>query len=169
MLVDWKVQKGGRACSVNGRELTEGEAYFSALQDEGKTFARYDFSPEAWSEADKSYFFSFWRSRVPMAGEKKKKLVIDIEAFYMFFSQLAAEEETHKQVFRYLVALILTRKRVLRLLEVEKAPEGDTLLLFDNRAKQEIRVFCPEASREELHEAQEQLNQIFECQMGLDA
>lgn len=167
MAVDWDVTKTTHACSVSGRPLEEGETYFSALQDEGKQFVRYDFSPEAWAECDKAAFFSYWRTTVRPAAEKRR-LVIDVEAFYIFFSQLVGSDEDHRQLFLYLVALILVRKRVLRLEAIEKTPEGEFLALYDRRAENDVRVRVPDATDDELREAQASLDQIFDCQTGVE-
>ena len=167
MPVDWQVAKPTRQCAASGRDLEEGEIYYSALKEEGEEFMRLDYSADAWPEMDKTPFFSFWRSRVPPENVKKR-LVIDVEAFYTFFCNLDDPAEPHRILFRYLVALILTRKRVLRLDEIEKGPDGEALLLYDRRAEKQVAVACPEADVEQLTDAQEQLNQIFECQFDPD-
>ena len=167
MTADWTISKSSHACSVTGKTFEVGDDYYSALQENDDSFARFDFSPEAWENTDKSRFFSFWRAKVTPENEKKK-LVIDVEAFYTFFASLEEAESENKRLFRYLVALILTRKRVLRLDEIEKTPEGDYLILFDRRADKEHRVFSPEATEEQLIEVQENLNQIFECRISQD-
>lgn len=170
MSVDWQVQRSARVCAATGRELAVGETYFSVLREAGETFSRQDFSLEAWPGVDKSALFGYWRTQAREAEEdNRRRLVIDVEAFYTFFASLEGQEEAHRRVFRYLVALILTRKRVLRLDSIEKTPEGDYLLLRDRKADRDIRVFCPEATEEQLRQAQENLNQIFECQTDAGA
>ena len=64
-------------------------------------------------------------------------------------------------VFRYLLALILVRKRLLRLDEIEKGPDGEALILYDLRAKTEYHVPVHQGSDEELAAAQEELNQLL--------
>lgn len=165
-MANWEVGRSQRMCAVTGKVFEDGDEYFSALREQGESFSRQDFSPAAWQEQDKSLYFSFWRTRLQKGERKKNKLVIDVEAFYTFFRSLEGEEATGRQIFRYLVALMLVRKRVLRLEEVEKHPEGETLILFDTRTKEECRVPAPAATEEQLATAQEELNQIFECGGG---
>lgn len=163
----WDISRPKRECHLSGCELTEGMTFYTALREDGESFARQDYSLEAWEEVDRSPFFSYWKSRIQSnAARKDARLVIDTEAFYAFFRDLGESDKPHRQLFRYLVALLLVRKRVLRLDEIEKTPEGETLLLFDNRAKEEIRVFAPPATPAQLEEAETELNQIFECQIG---
>ena len=165
--VDYSVTKGHPVCSQSGQELLPGETCYSALLENDEGFERRDFSPAAWEGQDPSTFFSYWRPRVA-TPEEKKKLVVDVEAFYTFFAQLAGEADPRRVLFRYFVALILVRRRVLRLDAIEKGADGDELLLFDRRTQEEVRVGCPPADRSALDEVQQQLEQIFDCQVGLD-
>lgn len=166
-MANWEIGRGPRTCAVTGRVFEEGDEYFSALREQAESFVRQDFSPEAWEQQDKTPFFSFWRTKIQRGDAKKKnRLVIDVEAFYTFFRSLEGEQPAARQIFRYLVALLLVRKRVLRLEEVEKHPEGETMVMYDSRLKQECRVAAPEATPEQLAAAQEELNLIFECGPG---
>lgn len=167
--VDWQVGKSTRQCAVTGRSLEIGEEYYSALREEGELFLRSDFSLEGWEQADKAPFFSYWRSTVqPETDDKKRRLVIDVEAFYTFFRNLEGAEEPRKQLFRYLLSLILIRKRFLALRGIEKSDDGDCLVLWDRREEKEHRVPSGNATPEALQEAQDSLNQIFECQIGAE-
>lgn len=165
MIANWEIGRGQRACAVTGRVFQEGEEYYSALREHGESFSRVDYSPEAWTALeDKSPFFSFWRTKLQASdGKRKNKLVINVEAFYSFFRSLDGDEKQGRRVFRYLVALLLVRKRTLRLDGIEKSPEGETLLLHDMKIKEDCTVDVPAATEEELTAAQEELNQIFEC------
>lgn len=161
----WDVGRSQRRCTGTGNELKEGDIYYSALREQGDSFVREDYSTNAWNEIDTNHFFSFWRTRVPTQEEQKqKKLVVDIEAFYTFFRNLEKEEAPQRRLFRYLIALLLVRKRVLRLDEIERHDDGETLQLYDNREKTACQVFAPPATPEHLAQAQEELNQIFDCQ-----
>ncbi len=164
MSTDWKVSRSEQTCAATGRPLAVGETYFSALSEEGDNFRRADYCTEAWAGLDKGNFFSFWKTKV-QPPEEKRRLKIDVEAFYAFFTQLGEPEEPRKRLFRYLAALVLCRKRLLRLEGVEREPGGEVLLLHDTRAKQDLRVFSPPVGEADLAEAQETLNQIFECQL----
>lgn len=163
----WDISRPKRECHLTGCELTEGMIYYTALREDGDTFVREDFSAEGWERVDRAPFFSYWKGRIlPPGTRKDPRLVIDTEAFYAFFRDLDGSDKPHRRLFRYLVALLLVRKRVLRLDEIEKTPDGETLHLFDNRAKEELRVSAPPATVEQLEDAEAELNQIFECQIG---
>ncbi len=168
MIANWDVGRSQRVCAVTGKAFVEGDSFFSALKEQAESFVRLDYSNEVWPEQDKSAFFSFWRTTLHKPDDKKKnRLVIDIEAFYTFFTNLEGDDKPSRILFRYLIALILVRKRVLRLDEIEKSPDGEALILYDSRTKEECRVMVSEAGEEELAQAQDEINQIFECDTEL--
>lgn len=121
--MQWNVTRSQRECAATGAPLEEGAEHYSALREEGDLFVREDYALEAWPTVDKAPFFSYWRTQVPPPSDgKRKRLAIDVEAFYTFFQQLEGATEPRRRLFRYLVALMLIRKRVLRLERIESEP-----------------------------------------------
>ena len=161
---EWKVNKSQRICTISEKVFEIGDTFFSALKEEGDSFIRYDYSSEVWNDLDKSDIFSYWKTHLQnKEQDKKNKLKIDTEAFYTFFSSLYNKDTNKNSLFTYLLALILIRKRILRLEEIEKSPEGENLIIYDTRIKDEIRVAVPEVTEETLNEAKKELEHIFEC------
>lgn len=99
-------------CSVNGRELAEGEEFYSALFEDGDSFRRVDFAPESWAGPPEGAF-CYFRSHVPVR-KRKKRMFVDDEALIAFFTRLAGETDPVRVEFRFVLALLLMRKRLLR-------------------------------------------------------
>ena len=98
------------------------------------------------------------------AEQKKNRMKIDNEAFYTFFCNLYHSTKKDKNsLFTYLLTLILIRKRILRLDEIEKGLENETLHVYDTRKKTELTIEVPEVTEEAIGQAKEELEQIFEC------
>lgn len=163
---DWHVQRATRRCAATERPLEPGETYYSALVEEGDSFKRLDFSLAAWPEQDTSGFFSFWRTRLPEETEAPRRRFVDTAVIHAFFTRLEEEESPAKQTFRYLLALILIRKRFLRLDGIERDAAGEYLAVHDRRRDRALQVRNPEPSAEALATAQQELGCIFD--MDLD-
>ncbi|MFH0911309.1 MAG: hypothetical protein V1918_07405, partial [Planctomycetota bacterium] len=160
-MADWNVERGARRCAATGRAFEAGETYYSALVEEGDSFSRFDYSPEAWGREEKDRFFSFWRTRLPAEGEEPRRRFVDTEVIHRFFTRLEEAESPAKLAFRYLLALLLIRKRVLRLEAIERDDAGERLRVYDRRQERTLRVRNPEAAPSDLAAAQEELGAIF--------
>ncbi len=105
-------------CAATGRRLEIGERYVAVLAEpkDGAGLVRLDYDAAAWDAGKRpdapARVFGFWRAVVTPAGAKKRQLVDDA-ALVDLFEQLEAATEPRKQAFRYLLALVLVRKRLL--------------------------------------------------------
>ncbi len=161
-MVEWKVERGMPRCAGTEREFEPGERYYSALVEEGDSFRRLDFCAEAWPRQNAGEFFSFWKTRLPAETDEPKRRFIDTNVIYSFFTRLQEAEGVGKLTFRYLLALILIRKRYLRLDSIVKQDDGEHLAIWDRRAQESLQVVNPDASREQLATAQQDLSCIFD-------
>lgn len=119
-----------RNCAATGREIATGETYVAALVQTGEAgneeFRRVDFSLDAWSagarptgaDGRRLPLLGSWRTVMPAPGASRRML-IDDEALLDLFEQAgeaapdAAEPGADPRVFRFMLALILIRKRLL--------------------------------------------------------
>jgi len=114
MLLDFEVQRCSRRCATTDRALEPGDLCYSVLEVSGAEVLRKDFSADAWSGAPDGAL-SWWKSRIPEPTAKKIKLAPN-EVLLELFDQLADQPE--QADLRYVLALLLVRRRVLRVEEV---------------------------------------------------
>lgn len=158
----WHIARSSRTCAASGRAISPGEPFFSALVDLDDAFERRDFSVEAWPEVDKAEFFSYWRNKGD-AGGGDKAPPVDYDRVLAFFDSLEDAAEPSKRLFRYVLALVLARRRKLRLDDMGRTAEGDRIVVYDRRTDRSLTIVSPEASRADLEKAQENLNQLFDA------
>ncbi len=161
-MANWQVDKGNKSCSACERVFDDGEEYYSALLERSETFVRDDYCPECWGKVAKDNFFSFWKTKVSDNEEEPKKIFIDTQVIYMFFTKLEEITTVEKQLFRYLLCLILIRKRFLRLDDFLKEDGCEYLLVWDRQQKKNLKIFNPQATEEHLQNAQKELSCIFD-------
>jgi len=94
---------------------------------DGAGLLRLDFAAEAWDGGSRPEppirVFGFWRAMVSRAGAKKR-LLVDDAALVDLFEQLEGATEPRKMAFRYLLALVLVRKRLLAMEGTRPAKDG---------------------------------------------
>lgn len=122
-----------RNCAATGREIATGETYVAALVQSGEPgseeFRRVDFSLDVWTggarptaaDGRRLRLLGSWRTVMPAPGAARR-ILIDDEALLDLFEQSgevtpdAAEpgvDGADPRVFRFMLALILIRKRLL--------------------------------------------------------
>ena len=106
--------------------------------------------------------FSFWRARVPGAGEDKKPM-LDESVVMDFFLRLSGTDEEKRLNFRYFLALILMRKKLLKFIDVRRRDDKEYLVLKRPREEQEHEVYNPQLDEEQLEQVREDLSQILEA------
>ena len=108
----WEINKPLGECFGSGRKIEYGEEYFAALVETGQGFQRQDYSREFW-DSNKPSVYCYWRTKLP-SPDQKKHIFIDDEMLMAFFERLSQETEQEKINFRFVLALILMRKRRLK-------------------------------------------------------
>jgi len=168
MLLDFEVQRCSRHCAATERELQPGDLCYSVLEINGAEVVRKDYCAEGWHGAPNGAF-GWWKSRVPEPTAKKIKLAPN-DVLLELFEHLA--ERSDQSDLRYVLALLLVRRRVLRVdmnsEELGKAspspePENPTELMTVYCPKRDttfqVMVNMPRGER--IDDIQQQLSQLL--------
>ncbi len=162
----WQVAKSSKVCAASGEEIPPEVPFYSGLLEGENGFERRDYSAAAWPEVDHGVFFSYWRNKGYSLNPDRRPPV-DYERLLAFFDQLEGSEEAGKRLLRYVLALVLVRRRRLRLDDMKREEDGDRLVLFDRRnGGKTVEVLAPQVTEEELLQTQERLQQLFDADLG---
>jgi len=140
------VEASRRTCRACDREFQPNDAYVSALKDvesddaHPSGMARLDFCEEHWAQeaAGDTPWIAFWRTRVPEPEEpKSRRVVIDDDRLLEVFFRLAGTEDPLKLDLRYVIGLMLIRKRRLKL-EGTRRRGGETVLRVRKSRSKEL-------------------------------
>jgi len=157
---EWDFAKTTGKCAVTERELSEGESYYAVLIEHSGGFERRDYSLEAWSGPPEGSF-CFWRGRIPVREKKNQPIAIDQEVLMHLFLQLEDASSEIKQRFRFMLTLLLMRKRLLKL--DKTVQDGDreywqVRLLKDQSIHQ---VLNPDLGKEQVEQLSIQMTAIL--------
>jgi len=160
---DWEINKPLGQCYGTGRKIEYGEEYFGALVETGEGLQRRDFCADYW-EREKPNVFCYWKSRLPDPG-KKKQIFVDDQMLLAFFERLENETEQEKINFRFVLALILMRKRRLKYdaTRVEDAKEIWRLRIVGD--KQIVEVINPHLDEEQIEQLSSQIGEILQTDL----
>jgi len=152
-VMEYEIQRSTRHCARTGRELKPGETFYSVLTASGSDVLREDFSAEAW-QGPPDDAIGWWKAHVPMPDAKKMQWAPN-EVMLQLFEDLG--EQPQQADLRYVLTLLLIRRRVMRLEETEHTDDGETMILYCPRRETEYRVRAIAPSAERVTEIQQEL------------
>ncbi len=150
------------SCSLCGREFEPLARYVSALFEEGEEFRRRDYCSDCWQGPPEGSF-SYWQGRIPPKEAPPKRFVDDAELLELFAS-LASVSEPRQMAFRYLLGLLLVRKRLLKLTRAaRRTAEGEerTMVIEEAGGGGTYEVAVPLLSQEELDRVSAQMGAVL--------
>jgi hypothetical protein len=138
----WHIRSRARECAATARPFADGETIVTALfpDPEHGGFIRRDFSLDAWGERgpDEAAPFSCWRSRYasPVSDKPAKAEREDPEDI---LRRLVEEDADHTENTRYILAVMLERRKLLVETDTQRTPTG-ILRIYENRRTGEVYI-----------------------------
>lgn len=146
-------------CAASGREFAAGEGVVAVLVERvGGGLERRDYAVEAWERGARpeGVIFGFWRCTYT-PEEKRANALLSDEELLDLFDDLAGVTEGKQVAFRYFLALLLIRRRQLRVVGTRA---GAMLVLRKGDQGEPLEIADPGLSDTVVAEAIEQLGQI---------
>ncbi len=159
MTTSYPILNHTRVCAATGRPLTPGEKYRSVLLDEAGQFVRKDYSTEGWP-GPPAAAIACWCGVVP-EFHQKRRLTFDADLLMECFGRLAEETEPEKVRFRYVIALLLLRRKQLRFEDVRRDGEQEFLQLKCPKTGQAFEVLDPHLSEADIARVQEEVVKVL--------
>lgn len=161
---DVQIDHSHGVCAITGRKLEEGEEFHSVLFEDGESFRRADYALEAWTGVPEGAFCHF-KTRVPVK-QKRKRLLVDDDMLVAFFHRLVAETEPVRVQFRFVLALILMRKRKLRYVRTFTEAGSEIWVMTFVREEVEQRVVNPQLTDAQIDGVSRELTAILHGDAG---
>lgn len=162
-MIDYEVQRCTRHCASTGRELQPGEEFYSVLVAEGAQVVRRDYAREAWT-GPPAGVLGWWKSHMP---ERQAKKVQWAPNDVMLELLETLEQQPEKRDMRYVLSLLLIRRRVIRLEDTEPTADGGEIsVLYCPRRETTYRVETTLPSDERIVEIQQELAQLLFAEGG---
>ena len=141
---EWKITRDRRACDKPGCPLPTARRYFCVL--EFPACVRQDLCDACFQERERSGGEPpvFWRALRKSAGSKEP--VLDLMSLRLLFDRLGTVADERARGLRYFCALLLLRKRMLRMVPARNdAEQRADLVVVDPKLKEmePVALFAP--------------------------
>ncbi|MCH2124984.1 MAG: hypothetical protein MK165_09330 [Pirellulaceae bacterium] len=153
-MLDFEVQRCTRRCAKSDRELRPGEAFYSLLVTEEAEVVRYDYSESVW-EGPPEENIGWWKSRMPTPNAQKVTWAPN-DVMMHYFKEL--ENRPEKKQVRYVLTLLMIRRRILKLIDSADNDSGNEILtVYCSRDESEYTVPVTPPDDVEVQVIQEEL------------
>ncbi len=141
-------------------------ALVDGLDDEGHpVLRRLDFASDIWQSGVRpDGLVSFWKSVAPEPGEKRQ-MFVDDETLLEMVQRTSEESDVRRRAFRWILALVLLRRKALKLVDGIIHEGENEFWAFRPRgadpSSEPFRIQNPRIREEELRELADQLGDII--------
>lgn len=157
----YQVARPQGKCMQCGRDIAPDEKFMAALRETPQGFERLDLCHDCWAPYDKRDILGFWQTTMPRP-EEKKKLFVDDEVLRSLFERLQDATEAGKLNFRFVLGLILMRKRMLIYENTRMEADHREIWLVRLRGQdQTMDLLNPRLTEEQVGEVSQQLSEIL--------
>jgi hypothetical protein len=160
---DWEIRQRSETCTLSSRPFGEGETFYTALYREGDGFRREDICEEAWPgrPADPPPF-SFWKSVFELPPPPPPEPLPQQDAESILRRLIGENSETTKNA-RYILALMLERKRLLKPME---SADPDILVYERTGTGETFLIPNPRLALSQVPEVQKEVSALLGLQLG---
>ena len=160
---EFRIGRRGATCAACNKALAAGETASSALYraEGGETaFVRRDFCGACFeAPASRGDPFSWWTAVIPQPQEKKA--VFDVGVAKEFLVRLLREDAEERASLRYLLVLLLLRKKLVKVSDQFTRDGRDVMVLSVPPDEAVHEVPCLEIDEAEAEKLRDELGRLF--------
>jgi hypothetical protein len=162
-MADWKFSRRRDRCSACEAVFDEDGRHVSTLLLRAEELTREDLCLACWERSARGDEIFFWYTR---QCSERRGLHLDLPTLEQLFLRLEGREATRMLEMRYILALLLMRKKRLKLVRIERQPR-ETLVVRRPRREEVLSVVVFDFSPERMEELRRELVEIFDGAEGL--
>ncbi len=156
----YDVARPGGKCILTGKDILPGEKFMAAVKETAIALERADVCLDAWKDYPREGLLAFWQTTMPQPNARKK-IFVDDEVLRQIFEKLADTEEPAKLNFRFVLGLILMRKRII-VYEGTRYENGKELWSVRYRGKDDqVDLLNPQLDEQKIVEVTQHLGEIL--------
>ncbi len=174
IIENWNIRSRAHQCAVLATPFVDSEPFYTALFENAKgELLRLDYSLEGWKQAQAGWPadsperpFSFWKSEYEQALREAKAEVVEKEGAEGLLRRLIEEENPGTENTRYILAIMLERKKILRPTGARET-EDATFLIYENPKTSEVYLIRdPELRLDQVEMVQREVSLLLMSQQN---
>jgi hypothetical protein len=161
MLSEWEIKARSRHCARTREAFDNGAIIYTLLFRDRGGFRREDISEKAWQQSEGSIApFSFWKSRFQAAPAPTPK-PMPKESVEELLRRLVSEDLPEQRNARYVLAILLERKKILKQVDLRESAE-EKILIYEHVKTGEVFIIPdPRLKLDQLDSVQQEIYSLL--------
>ena len=158
---NWNIRSRSHVCTHSGEPFTDGDTFYTALFEDPKTdeLVRRDFSLASWDAMRGELKpFSFWKSLYEAPHTEHKPEVMEKENAEDLLRRLIEEDNIGTENTRYILAVMLERKRLLKHTATRETEDASFLIYENPKTGEVLIVRDPELRLDQVEAVQREVS-----------
>lgn len=165
MQQQWNLKSRSHECARTGRIFSAGDVFHTAIYFDNKLgeFIRRDVSADVWLEesAERTALASWKNEYAPPETAKARPEIASKETAESLLRRLIEEDEAHTENARYILTLMLERKKQIAPRDVKHTETG-RMLIYEHKKSGEVYIIRdPELRLDELNAVQDEVAMLL--------
>jgi hypothetical protein len=166
MLSEWEIKARSRHCARTREAFEDGAMIYTLLFRERSGFRREDICEAAWQQIkERVEPFSFWKSKFqsppPTSREPMPK-----ESVEELLRRLVSEDQPEQMNARYVLAILLERKRTLKQVDVRESGQQKILIYEHIKTGEAFIIPDPKLRLDQLDSVQQEIYSLLALQQN---
>lgn len=153
---DWRIGKRGQVCAGCGTVFPFDVPFHSAIWLEGEGFHRRDLCEACYAAAPEPPY-SHWVTTIPSPEDQRRAFDLGLAA--EFLRRLAADEGEERAALAHLLALLLLRKRLVRMTDLP----ADRARVEFHDGHDAVEIPAPPLREEDVERLREDLSRLLDA------
>ena len=161
MSSEWEIKARSRQCARTHETFENGATIYTLLFRDRVGFKREDISETAWQQIKENVApFSFWKSKfqapAPAAPEAMPKKSVE-----ELLRRLVSEDLPEHSNTRYVLAILLERKRTLKQVDIRETAEDKILIYEHVKTGEAFLIPDPRLRLDQLESVQQEIYSLL--------
>lgn len=160
---DWKIRSRSHRCNLSDSPFEDGEEFYTCIFIDHRSdgYIRRDYSARSWPLILKNLDpppFSFWKSTYEAPVVEEKVEALGPESPETMLRRMVDEDDPSTENARYILALMLERKKTLRPVDEKVTEEQRKLIFYEHKHSGDLFIIAdPELKLDDLGKVQEEV------------
>jgi hypothetical protein len=160
-MTEWDIQSRADACTECQRAFADKEAYHTLLAMDAGGYARRDLCGACFAGTSREGVISYWQGEFKLPPPPAPEPIQKENAETLLRKLLESTDPSHEAA-RYILAVMLERKRILKHRDTVKGENGDELLVYEHaRTGESFTLPDPHLRLDQLTRVQEEVSALL--------